>query len=293
MAACPDDEDDIRVAALNALLNMNPRKAVPILKDVLARRDECSAPLREKAVFLLSQKHTEETVQVMLDVARNDPEPEIREKAVFWLSQVPGDESLDALVDILENETNTRIQEKAVFALSQHGDPRAGQALRDYAIREDAPIDLRQKAVFWIGQRGDEESGEFLRQLYRSTDNRELKEKIIFGLSQQRGNVEWLLEIARNQDEPLELRKKAIFWAGQGGASIGQLGDLYDSFTEREVKEQIIFALSQSGEAEAVDRLMEIARNEQDRELRKKAVFWLGQSDDPRVADFLLELISQ
>jgi hypothetical protein len=60
---------------------------------------------------------------------------------------------------------------------------------------------------------------------------------------------------------------------------------------ERELKEQIIFALSQRHEDGAVDWLLEIARTEEDVELRKKAIFWLSQSDDPRVAEFLLELI--
>ena len=57
------------------------------------------------------------------------------------------------------------------------------------------------------------------------------------------------------------------------------------------LKEQIIFALAQQGSDAAVDKLLEIAREEKDSELRKKAIFWLSQSDDPRVAEFLLEII--
>ena len=41
-----DERDDERVAALNALLQMNADQAMPILKQVLARRDACSANLR-------------------------------------------------------------------------------------------------------------------------------------------------------------------------------------------------------------------------------------------------------
>jgi HEAT repeat protein len=60
---------------------------------------------------------------------------------------------------------------------------------------------------------------------------------------------------------------------------------------ERELKEQIIFALAQQGGEDSVDKMLEIAREEEDSELRKKAIFWLSQSDDPRVAEFLLEII--
>src|SRR5207237_1442425 len=79
--SCPteDDDDDMRVAALNGLLQMDATNAVPILKKVLARRDACSAGLRRKAVFLVSQKHSDETEAILLDVAQHDPDPEVRQ----------------------------------------------------------------------------------------------------------------------------------------------------------------------------------------------------------------------
>ncbi len=90
----------------------------------------------------------------------------------------------------------------------------------------------------------------------------------------------------------MEVRENAIFWAGQSDrTSVDDLGRLYERMPDQQLKEKLIFALSQRDERAAVDRLMDIARNETDPKLRKKAIFWLGQSDDPRVADFLLELI--
>ena len=44
------------MAALNALLQMDADRALPILRRVLARRDTCSEILRRKAVFLVAQK---------------------------------------------------------------------------------------------------------------------------------------------------------------------------------------------------------------------------------------------
>jgi len=59
------------------------------------------------------------------------------------------------------------------------------------------------------------------------------------------------------------------------------------------MKEQLIFVYSQRHESAALDKLIQIAKNEQDKELRKKAIFWIGQSHDPRAAQFLLEIINQ
>ena len=128
-----DEVNDDRIAALNALLQMDADRAMPILKQVLARRDACSVALRRKAVFLVSQKRTAETANILMSVARSDPDQETREQAVFWLSQVPG--STGFLEEILKGNGDENIKDKALFSLSQQNEPRAQQILRDFAGR--------------------------------------------------------------------------------------------------------------------------------------------------------------
>ena len=123
-----------------------------------------------------------------------------------------------------------------------------------------------------------------------------LKDKIIFSLSQQRGfgNPEWIMQIALDPKESIEMRKQALFWAGQTGASTESFATLYDKMTDPEIKDQLIFVFSQRGrDAKAIDKLMDIAKNDKDKELRGKAVFWLGQSRDPRALKLLEDLISK
>jgi HEAT repeat protein len=293
---CPDadDDNDDRIAALNALLQMDADRAMPILQKVLARRDACSAGLRRKAVFLVSQKQTDQTATILMNVARSDPDQEVREQAVFWLSQVRGSTGL--LEEILKGNGDESIKEKALFSLSQQNEPRAQQILRDFALRESENEDLREKAIFWLGQRGSAQNTEFLRNLYHQIKNQDLREKILFSLSQQSGagNEQWLMNIAVDPKEDIELRKKALFWAGQSGVAISELAALYNRMGDAEMKEAIIFGLSQrQSDKAAMDKLFDIAKNEKDADLRKKAIFWLGQSRDPRVQQFLIDLINR
>ena len=295
---CPDenDEDDERVAALNALLQMDGDRAIPILTKVLERRDACSAGLRRKAVFLLSQKRTPETADLLLKIARNDPDSEVRQQAVFWLSQVPDERVVDMLSDILRTSKDEELQNKALFALSQHRSARGSAILRDFAVRDGASEELRGQAIFWLGQRSSQENNDFLRSLYSRLNNDELKEKVLFSLSQRRnmGNEKWLMDIVVNDRENVELRKKALFWAGQSGVGIDAIIPLYSRINDREMREQVIFVLSQRHNSPAaVDKLLDIAKNDKDPELRKKAIFWLGQSRDPRVQQFLLDIINK
>ncbi|HVF40171.1 MAG TPA: HEAT repeat domain-containing protein, partial [Gemmatimonadaceae bacterium] len=210
--SCPreGDEDDERIAALNALLQMDAERAMPILTKVLERRDACSAPLRRKAVFLVSQKRTPQTADLLLKLVRSDPDAEVREQAVFWLSQVSDERAVDMLQEILKTSRDENLQNKALFALSQHRSGRGAAILREFAGREGASDELRGQAIFWLGQRRSTENGEFLRGLYSRIRSDELKDKILFSLSQQRGvgNEKWLLDIATTSSEPLEIRKK-------------------------------------------------------------------------------------
>jgi HEAT repeat protein len=294
---CKSEEDDDRVEALNALLQMGSDDALPILKKVLARRDQCSEVLRRKAVFLVSQKRGDEAADLLMETARNDPDGETREQAVFWLSQVRSEKAVPLLEQILKSSTDEDMQDKALFALSQKSDDRAQQALRDYASRDDVSDHLREQSIFWLGQRHSDENAKFLRDLFAKTTNGAAKDKILFSLSQTRnaGNEQWLLDQAVNTKNSMEIRKQALFWAGQNGSvDLAKLGALYDKAPEEEFKNQVIFVLSQRGKSpEAVDKLIDIAKNEKNRELRKQAIFWLGQSHDPRALKALGELINR
>jgi TolA-binding protein len=291
---CPDEDDDERIAALNALMQMDADRALPILEKVLARRDRCSVSLRRKAIFLVSQKHDARAADLLMGAVRNDPDAEVREQAVFWLGQTRDERAVDMLQEILQKESNDEVLEKAVFALSQHKSERAGTILRDLAQRNGAPLKVREQAIFWLGQQRSADNAELLKALYKRVSEPELREKIIFSISQNRAssNARWLLDIALDDKESIEMRKQALFWAGQSrGLSMDDLGALYQRVPDREMKEQVIFVYSQRRDPASVDKLMEIARTEKDRELRKKAIFWLSQSRDPRVIKFLEELI--
>jgi len=288
-----DTEDDVQSAALNSLLQMDAEKALPILKKVLARRDEASLCLRRKAVFLVSQHEGPETERILLDAARTDPDGQVREQAVQWLSQVDTPAAVAALDSILRSAGDPALQDKAIFALSQQDSPRARQALRDFALRPGVSSDLRQKAIFWIGQGDDPDRVGFLKTLFTQLRDIESRDKILFSMSQVEGreSQRWLLGVAGDVNENIELRKKALFWAGQSDVPATELFTLYEKMPSREMKMQLIFVYSQRDEKAAVDKLFEIARTETDKELQKKAIFWLGQSDDPRVPAFLERLL--
>lgn len=294
-----DDEGDVRTAALNALLQMDAERAMPIIKQVLARRDACSVPLRRKAVFLLSQKPTAETEALMLDVVRRDPNQRVREEAVFWMGQLHSEVAAAALEDLALHSTDESLREKAVFALGEQNTARGQALVRRLAEAEDTPTRVREKAIFQLGQRRSAENAQFLRELFgriaKTDRSDEIRKQILFSLSQMKGvgNDRWLLGVATDPSQTVEVRKHALWTAREAGVGASELIPLYDRSTDPQVKEQLIWVLSESRDRAAADKLIDIARNDRDPEMRKKAIFWLGQMNDPRVQQLLLDIISK
>jgi HEAT repeat protein len=290
------DDDDERIAALNALLQMDAERAEPILEKVLARRDPCSAPLRRKAVFLVAQKESAKAADVLLRVAQTDPDPDVRSQAVFWISQVPGERAVNVLSEIIRSSTDAELRKRAIFALGQSNSDQAAQLLREYAADATQSAALRGTAIFWLGQRGHgAQNAQFLRDLYTRLTDEQLKERVLFSLSQSSDpdRAAWLLQLAQRPSETMNARKQALFLAGQAGASIEDLAHLYDALPAGPMRDQMVFVLSQRSDPAAVDKLISIAHSDKDPEARKKALFWLGQSHDPRAIKALTEVIDR
>ena len=89
----------------------------------------------------------------------------------------------------------------------------------------------------------------------------------------------------------MEVRRKAVFWAGQGHASVADIAALYKSAEEPRLREHAIFVLSQRGDDEATTALLDIARRDADTRMRGKALFWLAQKNDPRVTKLIADLV--
>jgi HEAT repeat protein len=294
-----DNDSEIRAAAMNALLQMDADGALPIIKQVLQKRDACSIALREKAVFLLSQKQSSETEDILLDVMKNDPAASVRGQAVFWMGQVRTDKAAVALEQIATTSSDTDLRVKSIHALHEHGSARAAALLRRLAESAQTPEAVREQAIFWLGQRGSSENAEFLRGLFtrmdKSSRNDDIRKKVLFSLSQMRGygNDRWLLNIAIDTSNSEDMRGHALWTAGQNGVAGSELASLYDRLGDREVKEKLIWVLSESNDRVATDKLVDIAQKDRDIEMRKKALFWLGQKNDPRIRQILTDILTR
>jgi HEAT repeat protein len=294
-ATCDKEDLAVRVEALNALSQLDYSAAQPILQRVLANQDECTVGLRKRAVFLVGKQADASAAQLLSSVVRTEPDDDVRGDAILWLSRVPGEQTVNTLDELLRTSTDERVQRTALRALAAHESPRARQIVRATIEREDAPDKLREYALSAIDD--DESSAEdaaFLRGLYARLTSERLKKAVIRGVSSMDGaeNSAWLMALARNSDEPVEMRAEALGRIGRStDVAIRDLVGLYESLPSREMRERLVSLYSRRKEPEATDKLIDIAKNGTDPQLRRMAISALTRKKDPRTTQLLLEII--
>jgi HEAT repeat protein len=258
------DDMEVQMAALDALQQMDADRAVPLLRRVLARRDVCSKTLRKNALFILAQRSGGDREQILLDVAKNDPDPEVRKDAVFHLQQATSDGADAALEDLLLRSEERGVRQNALFALAQHRSDRARNILRAFVLSEKEPVALRKDAIFHLAQSREPADQIWLRDAYSKLSNAQLRSDLMFQIAQSPGAEasRWLASVVADTREPEELRKNALFH------------------------------LAQRDDPGSLDRLITVAKSSPTPALRKEALFHIGQSKDPRALKALEEIVN-
>ncbi|MGQ0642617.1 MAG: HEAT repeat domain-containing protein [Gemmatimonadaceae bacterium] len=293
---CEAEEDQgVRVEALNALYQNDPETVGPLIQQVLARRDECSVQLRRRALFIIGNRRDQAATGVLANVAKTDPSLDVRVEAVSWLGRSGDDAALEVLEEILRTSDEERMQRAAIRALANHPNQRALQRVRALVERADAPERLRSEAIATFErERLTAEEVVWLRALYPKLDRTSLKQRAVSVVARAGGaeNEAWLQSILRNEDEPSEVRSAILQRLGTS-MPIPDLGRMYDGASSRMVREYIISALARRTEPEATDKLIDIVKTGTDPQLRRSAVNALTRKKDPRSTKLLLELIAK
>ncbi len=314
---CPKQSDDDRVDALNALMQVDAERAIPILKKVLARREPCTQNMRRTAVWLIASRKAPDAADVLMSVAKTDPDREVRDQAIFWLANVPTDEAAGMLIELAKGSGDIELRKRAVYSLSRSKSTKATAALREIALDANAPVELRGDALNWYAgtylqasrrrdadaPKANEDAMTFLKEVYGKADDQRFRERVLYTIVQVKTDAarDFLFAIAQNPKESLETRRSVVGMFMSMDVTGEQIATLYERTSEVEMKRQLLSALGSLGSrnrngtasATGVDQLLVIARAEKNVELRKQAISQLSRSKDPRALALLQEIIER
>lgn len=280
---CDREERNVKIEALSALAQMEPAEANPVLRSVLATRDECAAPVRRQAVRLVARRDDAEAATLLATVARSDPNAENQMEAVRALGRMSNERAFSALEEILREPGEERVRMSVVSAMARSEQARAQAAVRALVERRDVSERIRLAGIEGLAGRPDF-SLDYWRALYTRLDSEALRKAVIAAIAKSGGEEgkDFLLGLARTPSEPYALRESAVARI-RGTAPVNQLYELLQTADSRSMRMSIVSALYARKEPEATDRLIDIAKTSTDPEIRAAAIRALGQ--DPRKSD--------
>ena len=207
--SCDDEDAQLRIEALNALVQMDPKNAEPAIAKVLARRDACAAPLRRGALALVARTSDAHTTDLLISAAKTDPAIEVRAEAIRLLGRAPDDRATATLTEIATTSDKPPLQRIAVRALAAQESPAARQSIRSLMARTDLPADVRITALHYAGK-SDLQVAD-LAKMYDASADRSTRDEIISLLEQRQepAAADKLIDVARTSTDP-SLRRRAI-----------------------------------------------------------------------------------
>jgi HEAT repeat protein len=291
---CDSDEMQVKREAMSALSNMDPAQALPIIKNVLGKKDECSTELRRNAIFMLGRRGDAEAASIIGTAAKSDPSTTVRSEAISWLPKLQGDAGVNQLEEILRTEQDQNIQRAAVRTLASSENQRARASIRALIDRKDVSTGLRVEAInAFNNDRATSDDAAYLRSLYSRADNDQVKLAVIDAVGRIGGqeNDQWVLNLAKNQSESSQFRARAISRMMRGTMSVADMSKLYDAADSYDIRTRIVSALEQRKEPEAADKLYDIVKNSTDRNVKIQALNALTRRKDARSVQILQDIL--
>jgi HEAT repeat protein len=274
-----ESDEELKLVAINALLNTDAERAVPMLEKLLQGNQ--SPKLKERALFVLTQSNSPRAREVVAQFARGSSNPDLQMKALNYLGIYGNKENRQLLAEIYASSSDREVKRRILHSFMVSRDRERLLA----AAKGEASPELRAEAIHLLGVMGARTE---LSELYQAESSVEVKEKILHAMFIS-GNAERLIEVARSEKEP-KLRLRAIHSLGiMGQPRTGDtLVSLYDAEKDTAVRKAVIQGLFIQGNASG---LISLAKKETDMELKKEIVGKLSLIKSKEAVDYLMEIL--
>ncbi len=265
------DSEELKIAAMQALISAPPERALPIVEKVLA--SDASDELKEKALFILSQIDLPGAQTLLLDVAQNGSS-ELRQEAIRMIGIGGNPDALANLGAIYASgDEDTRDAVMEAYLIADDSD-----AIYRLAVNAETPEQF-DEAVKMLGAMGA------LEELRALREQAGMSEGLIDAYAVA-GDVESLRALAMDGSNP-ELQAQAIQGLGIAGDDdeVGAvLLEIYRGSDSADIKESALRGMLVADHDEGV---LELFRESQDDAEKRELLQMLVMMDSDAVWDLI------
>jgi HEAT repeat protein len=273
------DNDEMKLYALNSLMNSPSGRSVEILAKVLNGNN--SEKIKNRALFVLSQLGEPQAYELIASMAKDDSNPNLQEQAIRMLGISGADPAIALLKDVYRASNNESAKSMVLnsYMIANHS-----AELLELAKLENNP-NLKEQAIHLIGVMSE---SDVLLKMYRDADFKNFRKEILHGIAIG-GDAEALYEIIkseRNENLLVEAVEKMGINGGEKASEY--LLTIYRQHETRAVREAVINALFIQSNPQG---LIKIVKTEKDAELKRNALQRLSMMGSDEAVDFFNDVL--
>jgi HEAT repeat protein len=264
------DDEDLKFAAIEALITAPPERAMPIVQRVLA--SDASDELKSRALFVLSQMDTPEAQTLLIESARSSS-GELQAEAIRMIGIGGNDDALAELNAIYANG-DADVREAVLEAYLIAGDE---DAVFQIAVNAQDP-EAYEEAVEMLAAMGATDKLRELRE-QRGVSDALIEAYLIAG------DLEELELLAADNSDPAQQMEAIEALGAAGGKEAGpKLAEIYRGADSADIREAALEGILISGNDEV---MLELFRSVEDTQEKREILEMLVIMDSDAVWDVI------
>jgi HEAT repeat protein len=159
--AARGSDEDLKMLALNSLLNKDPGSALPLLRGILSGNQ--SLCVKRHALFVLAQSKSPEAESILHDAALGKLDPQLQGEAIRSIAVFQGKRANDTLAEAYRTTTDPKIKKSIISAMFITKDaPRMVEMARN-----EKDMELKRTIVSQLALMNDKAATDYMLELLK------------------------------------------------------------------------------------------------------------------------------
>jgi HEAT repeats len=154
-------DEDLKMLALNSLLNRDPTMALPLLRGILSGNQPPN--VKKHALFVLAQSKSPEAESILHDAALGKLDPQLQAEAIRSMAVFQGKRANDTLADVYRTTNDPKIKKSIISAMFITQDaPRMVEM-----ARSEKDLELKRTIVSHLALMNDKAATDYMMELLK------------------------------------------------------------------------------------------------------------------------------
>ena len=154
-------DEDLKILALNSLLNRDPTAAIPLLRGILSGNQPQN--VKKHALFVLAQSKSPEAESILHDAALGKLDPQLQAEAIRSMAVFQGKRANDTLAEVYRTTTDVKIKKTIISAMFITRDA----PLMVEMAKSEKDLELKRAIVSQLALMNDKAATDYMMELLK------------------------------------------------------------------------------------------------------------------------------